>query len=225
MRPASCWSVEVMNGAPGRRVYGLASTERTGSELAGEAVPDRGGRGLVRAGSTRPSTGRGGEPAVVAEVLARCQALHRRARRGWPGRRLVLGGVGVVERGLQVPPGGRVERHALPLPLHHDTGGHRLHATGREPGHDLLPQHRRDLVAVEAVEDAAGLLGVDQAAVELAGIVDGVLDRLGGDLVEHHPPDRDLGVEHLEQVPGDGLPLAVLIRRQVELVGVLQQRP
>ena len=29
LRPASCCSVEVVNGAAGRRVYGLVSTERT----------------------------------------------------------------------------------------------------------------------------------------------------------------------------------------------------
>ena len=59
--------------------------------------------------------------------------------------------------------------------------------------------------------------------VELAGVVDGALDRLLGDLVEDHPLDRDLGLEHLEQVPRDGLALAVLIGGEVELVGVLEQ--
>ena len=34
---------------------------------------------------------------------------------------------------------------------------------------------------------------------------------------------RDLGLELLEQVPGDGLALAVLISGQQELVGVLEQ--
>ena len=45
-------------------------------------------------------------------------------------------------------------------------------------------------------------------------------DRLGGDLVEDHPLDRHLGLEHLEQVPRDGLALAVLVGREQELVGV-----
>ena len=46
----------------------------------------------------------------------------------------------------------------------------------------------------------------------------------GGDLVEHHPLDRHRRrrVQHLEQVPGDGLALAILIRREIELGGVLQ---
>ena len=35
--------------------------------------------------------------------------------------------------------------------------------------------------------------------------------------------DRDLGVEDLKQVPGNGLTLAILIRGQIEDVGLLQQ--
>ena len=55
------------------------------------------------------------------------------------------------------------------------------------------------------------------------GLATASLDRVLGDLVEHHPLDRDLGLEHLEQVPGDRLALAVLVGREVELVGVLEQ--
>ncbi len=51
-----------------------------------------------------------------------------------------------------------------------------------------------------------------------------MFDGRPGDLVEDHPLHRHLRLEHLLQVPGDGLPFAVLIRREVELVGVLQQR-
>ncbi len=43
--------------------------------------------------------------------------------------------------------------------------------------------------------------------------------------MEHHPLHRDLRVEHLEQVPCDGLALAVLVGRQVELLGLPQQLP
>jgi len=42
--------------------------------------------------------------------------------------------------------------------------------------------------------------------------------------VEDHPAGGDLGLELLEQVPGDGLALAVLVCREVELVGVLEER-
>ncbi len=40
--------------------------------------------------------------------------------------------------------------------------------------------------------------------------------------MKDHPFDRDLGLEHLEQVPGDGLALAVLIGGQQEFVGVFE---
>jgi hypothetical protein len=76
----------------------------------------------------------------------------------------------------------------------------------------LLPEHRRDLVAVEPVEDAPGLLRVDEPLVDLARLLEGALDRIAGDLVEDHPADRHLRLQLLEQVPGDRLALAVLVR-------------
>ena len=115
------------------------------------------------------------------------------------------------------------ERHAGPLPLDHHPGGHALDPAGGQPGHDLLPQDGRHLVAVEAVEDAPGLLGVDQAAVEVAPLVDGAFDGRAGDLVEDHPLDRHPGSQHLEEVPGDRLALAVLVGGQIDLAGLLDQ--
>src|SRR5690606_8291559 len=44
-----------------------------------------------------------------------------------------------------------------------------------------------------------------------------------GDLVEHHPVDRDLRLQDLLEVPGDRLALPVLVRREVELVGLREQ--
>ena len=82
----------------------------------------------------------------------------------------------------------------------------------------------RDLVAVEAVEDAARLLGLDEVVVDRAGVRDRGVDRRLGDLVEDHAVDREpLRLELVEQVPGDRLALAVLIGGEVELVGVLEQ--
>ena len=124
---------------------------------------------------------------------------------------------------VEVPPGGRAELHPGPLALDDHAGGHRLDPAGREPGHDLLPEDGRDLVAVEAVEDAAGLLGVDQAPVEVAPVLHGPGDGRGGDLVEDHPLHRHLGREDLGEVPGDGLPFAVLVCGQVDLAGLLHE--
>ena len=58
--------------------------------------------------------------------------------------------------------------HALALALDDEPRRDRLHAPGRQSLHDLPPEHRRDLVAVEAVEDAPRLLRVDEARVDVA---------------------------------------------------------
>ena len=71
------------------------------------------------------------------------------------------------ELGLEVGVGGRAERDPLAFPVDDQPGGDRLHPPGGQLGHDLLPQHGRDLVPVQPVEHAARLVGVDQALVEL----------------------------------------------------------
>jgi hypothetical protein len=162
---------------------------------------------------------------VLAEVAARGDALavHGGQTRGHPARVAGRRGLQGLEGAGQVPVIGGGERHPLALPLHHHPGGDGLHAAGGQPGADLLPQHRGDLVAVEAVQDAPGLLGVDELQIDLAGVAHRVLDRLAGDLVEHHALGRDLRLEHLVQVPRDGLALAVLVGGEQEFVGFLEQ--
>jgi hypothetical protein len=54
-------------------------------------------------------------------------------------------------------------------------------------------------------------------------VFDRSLQRGRGDLVEDHPLDRYLGRQHLVEVPGDRLPLTVLVRCKVELVGLLHE--
>jgi hypothetical protein len=66
------------------------------------------------------------------------------------------------------------------------------------------------------------LLSVDQVGVELTGVGHRSPDRLRGDLVEDHPLHRNLRLQLVQEVPGDGLAFAVLISCEVELVGVLQ---
>ena len=125
-----------------------------------------------------------------------------------------------VEGGVDVPVGRAPERDPVPLPVDDQAGGDGLHPTGRQPWHDLLPQHRRDLVAVQPIEDPAGLLGVDQVLVEITRIGHRLGDRVRSDLVEDHPPGRHLGLQLLQQVPGDRLTLAVTVGGEQELVGL-----
>ena len=132
--------------------------------------------------------------------------------------------IGAFELTFEIPIAGRDELHPLALSLHEDTGSWALHPAGRQPRLDLLPQHRRHLVAKQAVENAPGLLGVDKPRVYVARVLECFVDGGRGDLVEHHPLDLDvLGLEHLEEVPGDALAFAVLVRRQVESVDLLDQ--
>ncbi len=125
---------------------------------------------------------------------------------------------------IDVPVVGGDVRDAFALALHDQPDRWALDAPGRQAPVDAAPQHRRHLVAVEPVEDASGLSGVDEAVVEAPGIVDGVVDSGLGDLVEHHPLHGDLRLEVLDQVPRDRFALAVFIRCEVELGGILQRR-
>ena len=114
-------------------------------------------------------------------------------------------------------------RHAVALTGDHEARGHRLHAPRRQGRADLAPQEGRDLVAVEAVEDAAGLLRVHEVGVQVARVLQGALDRFLRDFVEHHAAHGNLRLQDLQEVPRDGLTLAVLISCQIEFVALLEE--
>ena len=171
LRPASCCSVEVMNGGAGERRKGFSVTARTVKGWPARPAASAGGLRLAQHHGPRPG-------AVSAPCSAKSLPGGHGGARPPPTRVAPkpAGAVGRrVEGAVDVPPGGRAEAHAGPLALDDHAGGHALDPAGRQPRHDLLPQHGRHLVAVEAVEDAAGLLGVDQAAVEVAPLLDGAL--------------------------------------------------
>ena len=195
------------NGAAGLRRYGRSSTERTENDEPVEAL---------------------GESARAHLVELDDSALAKLARRRLEV--LSLGDSGAVERdqprleragiegGEKIPVLGRPERHPLALALHHETRRHRLHAAGREAAGHLLPEHGGHLVAVETIEDPACLLRIDQAIVDVPRLVQGPRDRVLRDLVEDHAPHGDLRLQHLDEMPGDRLALAILVRREEELV-------
>ena len=159
---------------------------------------------------------RGLHAAAVVEVAA----LSNTARIDAHQLRIEL--ASALQRRGEVPVLGGDKRHALALALDDDAGRHRLHAPRRQARHDLFPQHRADFVTVEAVQDTAGLLGVDQVVVELAGVLGRVADRGLGDLVKHHALDGDLRLERFQKVPGNRLALTVRVCGEQELVGLLQ---
>ena len=199
-----------MNGALGRRRYGLRSTlltvkptpsSRSASPRAPVLVEQQQASSLSRPSlpksrpfaSRRPSRATSGPSNDSGSNVA-----------------------------FDIPPAGADEGHPLALALHDQACRHGLDAAGGEPARDLAPEDGRDLVAVQAVEDPPGLLRVDQAHVDLPRLLERALDRRAGDLVEDHPPDRHLRLQHLDQVPGDGLALAILVRREQELLRVGQ---
>ena len=129
---------------------------------------------------------------------------------------------GMLQLGFEVPVAATAEGPPGPFTLHQQAHGHRLDpACGEAPGH-FFPQQGRHRVAHQSVEDATGLLGVHQLHVELAGLAQGPFDGVLGDLVEHHPLDRHLGVEQLQQMPADRFPLAVFIRGQEQFISALE---
>ena len=216
LRPASCCSVDVMNGAAGERRKGRSVTDFTV-----KVCP-------VRASATEVASS---SPSTRTSPLALCSpssskslpvatAVPPSVTRAAPKPLAAASRRNVP---VDAPPRRRAEPHAGPLALDHHPRGDALHPPGREPRHHLAPQDRRDLVAVEPVEDAPRLLRVHQPPVEVAPLVDGPRDRGGGDLVEHHALHRHGRVEDLGQVPRDRLALAVLVRREVELVGRLEE--
>ncbi len=193
-----------------------------GRGAAGQFRGERAGRGLVEVGTIGL-----GQGAVLAEVTTGRHPKviefdqHGGERIGGVGGRIRPGRG--IEGSLEIPVVRRPERHPLTLSSDDDAGGHRLHTPGGEPRHDLLPEHRRDLVTDESVEESACLLGIDHPTIELTGIVDGSLDRFGRDLVEDHALDRHSGAQHLEEMPGDGLSFAVLVGGEYEFARIFHQ--
>ena len=129
------------------------------------------------------------------------------------------------EGDLQAPVVSWHEAHALAFALDDDAHRDTLHAAGTELRLDLLPQQRRDRVAVEAVDQTARLLRFDQMHVDLARILKRLEDRGLGDLVKHQALGLTLRLQLFEQVPRNRLSFTVFICREVEAGRVLDHRP
>ena len=210
----------------GRRREGGGRATAVG--LAGHRVDDRGRGVLQRAGV---GAGRGlvqVEDAGLGGLRAQLALL---GKVGAGRDRMTVHGGDASTKSLARRRESRVDRpvlgahvrHALALPGDHEARGHRLHAAGGQGRADLAPQEGRDLVAVEAVEDAAGLLRVHEVRIQVARVLQGALDRFLRDFVEHHAAHGNLRLQDLQEVPRDGLTLAVLISCQIEFVALLEE--
>ena len=138
---------------------------------------------------------------------------------------VVAGGELAAVRGLQQRLDRPVflghKRADLVFAVHHQAGRNALHAAGAQPTLDLAPQEGRQFVTHNAVQNAARLLRIDQIDVNVARVLDPVLDRGFGDLVK----GDTLGVlifqlEQLLDMPGDGFALAVRVGCEVDEVAL-----
>src|SRR5262245_23130681 len=120
------------------------------------------------------------------------------------------------------------EGQNVALALDDQSHGHGLDASGRKPAPDLVPQQRADLVPDQAVEHAARLLRVYQVVVDFSRMIEGVLDRMLRDLVEHYAEDRlarhpARPGDQLGDVFADRLAFAVGVGRDVDGLGRLSR--
>src|ERR1700747_703909 len=182
-----------MNGALGRRTYGFRSTRATWKEAPSRrsARPRAAAPSSWRGAALCFPCGRDARPVELAGVALELpvgpEVAAGRDSLPLEGDEARIEAVGIECR-EQVPPLGGAEGDPLALALHDEARGDRLDAAGRKPAHDLLPEDRRDLVAVEPVEDAPRLLRVDEPLVDVARLSECLLDRVAGDLLEDHPP-------------------------------------
>ena len=101
---------------------------------------------------------------------------------------------------------------------------HRLHTAGRARALQLAPQNGREIEADQIIQSPAGLVGVDQMLIEIPRAIDRAQDGLFGDLVEDDAfhidiLDRLFIGQRLQQVPRDGLALAVRVGGKIKPVG------
>src|SRR5262249_53668446 len=146
---------------------------------------------------------------VRRRILRHAQDFQGLARQGH--------GAGGGEQGGELPVLLGPERLDLAFAVHDELQGDGLDAAGAGATGYLAAEEVAQREAAGAVEDASGLLGLDAVHVDLAGRLQGVLDGGAGDLVEGNTEGAGLvEVEHLGDVPGDGLALAVGVGGEVD---------
>ena len=129
-----------------------------------------------------------------------------------------------LEQGLDTVVQFFLEGQDFALPVHDQAQGDRLHAAGRQSAAHLSPQHGREFESDQTVQYAAGLLGIHEVHIDIAGCLERVQYGVLGDFVE----DDAAGVfflqsQGLEKMPGDGFSFPVFIRRQIDGRGIRRQ--
>ena len=217
-----------------RQLHAFIQGLRHAHGLGGRKAQDAGGLLLQRAG---------GEGVGGLHVLARAGQGLDFERAAVQVRDHVLGvrfrfqGAGLVvvlqderrlaafdgQGGLQGPVLLGIERVDLPVAAHHHVQGGGLHAARGQTPLDLLPQQRAHGIPGHAVQHAARLLRVHEFQIDGAGAGQRGLHRLLCDLIETDAVQLRIDVLQQErQMPRDGFALAVRVRRQIDLRGLLR---
>ena len=115
------------------------------------------------------------------------------------------------------------EPTTCPLALYQERHRWRLNASGRERVIDLLFDQHGERVAHKTVHDAASFLSRNEIHIDLARVIERVIDGRLRDLVEDHALDRNLRLELLDQVPRDGLSFAILVCCEDEFVSFFER--
>ena len=120
-----------------------------------------------------------------------------------------------MEGGLDAVVGFRTEGHDFLFAVHDEAQGDALHAPGAELGLYFSPEDGGKLESHQAVQHAAGLLGVHQVHVDIPGVLNGAQDGVFGNFVENDAAGFFGGeFQNLLEVPGNGFPFAVFIGGQ-----------
>ena len=127
-----------------------------------------------------------------------------------------------AQRRLEVPESGFPEGFPLLLPLDDQPHRDALHATRTQFWRNPFPENRRHLVSEETIQDPSAFLRIHQVAIELAGMFDRTKNRFFRDLMEDDAADGHLRLQQFEEMPTDGLSLAVRIRREENFRRVLK---
>jgi transcription antitermination factor NusG len=93
------------------------------------------------------------------------------------------------------------------------------------PGYVLvrMEMSSRGYHLISQINRVTGFLGPHHLLINRTAVLQRCLDRLFGDLVEHHALDRYFGLEHLEQMPANALAFTIFVSRQQQLVSVFQR--
>ena len=140
------------------------------------------------------------------------------------------GSFGGVKVGVEGPVFLFLELLDLTLTLDDEAESYGLDASGGKATADFVPEQGRDLETDKAVQDAAGLLGIDEIPVDFAGMLESFQHGLLGDFVEGDAVDGlglhfvaasavGIAAKFFGEMGGNGFAFAVRIGRQVDGVG------